>query len=208
MSEPGRAVVVAALDEQPLRLGAGAGALEGEAAVQLLAVQDEDGVAALQRLRPGDPAALLVGPAVPHDHVVALVVVVAHAVVLDLHGQALGGGIQRRPLGHGPGAHDAVDLQAQVVVVGGRLVLLDDEHPGAHAADRELLVALDARALGLDRVADERQERLDGVGRALGVDLAGRAHPAHHRQLAGPGGHGLGVDPAAGGRAQRTLTSG
>ena len=61
-------LVVPALDQQPLRLLAGAGALQGEAAAQLLAVEDEDGVAALERLRPGDPAALLVGAAVPDDH--------------------------------------------------------------------------------------------------------------------------------------------
>src|SRR5919206_3080007 len=41
----GARVVVAALDEQPLRLGTRARPLEREAAAQLLAVQDEDGVA-------------------------------------------------------------------------------------------------------------------------------------------------------------------
>ena len=130
------------------------------------------------------------------------------AVVLDLHGQPLGGGIERRPLGHGPGPHHPVDLQAQVVVVGGGLVLLDDEHAGAHAADRELLVALDARAFGRNAVTEERHERLHRLGRALGMDLSCGPHPAHHTQLAGLGGHGLGVDPAAGGRAQRLVTSG
>src|SRR3954452_6265840 len=81
----GARLVVAALDQQPLRLGARAGALEREAAVQLLAVQDEDGVATLDRLGPGDAAALLVGAAVPHDHAAvaerALEVVVAQAVI-------------------------------------------------------------------------------------------------------------------------------
>src|SRR4051794_10445866 len=102
----GARLVVAALDQQPLRLGAGSRALEREAAAQLLAVQDEDGVAALERLGPGDAAALLVGPAVPDDHASvaepALEVVVAHAMVLHLDGEALRGGIERRPLGHGP----------------------------------------------------------------------------------------------------------
>ena len=81
-------LVVAALDQQPLRLLAGPGALQGEAAAQLLAVQDEDGVAALERLGPGDAAALLVGAAVPDDHAAvaerALEVVVGDRVVLDL----------------------------------------------------------------------------------------------------------------------------
>src|SRR3954452_21684819 len=102
----GARLVVAALDQQPLRLGARSGALEREAAAQLLAVQDEDRVAALERLGPGDAAALLVGPAVPDDHAAvaepALEVVVAEAVILDLDGEALRGGIERRPLGHGP----------------------------------------------------------------------------------------------------------
>src|SRR4051794_36306702 len=60
--------VVAALDQQPLRLRTGAGALQREAAVELLAVQHEDGMAALERRGPRDAAALLVGAAVPDDH--------------------------------------------------------------------------------------------------------------------------------------------
>jgi hypothetical protein len=47
----GARLVVAALDQQPLRLGARSSALEREAAAELLAVEDEDGVAALERLR-------------------------------------------------------------------------------------------------------------------------------------------------------------
>ena len=50
------------------------------------------------------------------------------------------------PFRHRPGAHHPVDLEAQVEVVGGRRVLLDDEDAGADAADRELLVALDLDA--------------------------------------------------------------
>ncbi len=82
-------------------------------------------------------------------------------------------------------------------------MLLDDEHPGADAADRELLVALDARALGPDAVAQERRKGPHRLGRALGVDLSGRPHPAHDPQLAGPGHHGLHVESLAGDRAQR-----
>jgi hypothetical protein len=93
-------------------------------------------------------------------------------------------------------------------VVGGRLVLLDDEDSGTHAADRELLVALDARALGRNGVTEERHERLQRFGRAFAVNLAAGPHPAHDTQLARPGGHGLGVDPAAGGSAQRPIASG
>ena len=48
----GRGLLVASLDQQPLGLLAGAGALEGEAALQLLPVQDEDRVPTLERLGP------------------------------------------------------------------------------------------------------------------------------------------------------------
>src|SRR3954462_11827011 len=197
----GASLVVAALDQQPLRLGARSRALQREAAAHLLAVQDEDAVAALERLGPRDPAALLIGAAVPHDHTAlaerALEVVVGQAVVLDLDGQALGGGIERRPLGHRPGPHDPADLQTQIEMVGGRLVLLDDEDTGADATDRELLVALDAHALTRNRVTDERHERLQRVGRTLGMDLAGRPHPPEAAQLARLGGHDRRVAPPA-----------
>src|SRR5580704_6054732 len=60
-------VIVAPLDQQPLRLGAGPRALQGKAAAQLLAVQHEHGVPTLLCLGPGHPATLLVGAAIP-DH--------------------------------------------------------------------------------------------------------------------------------------------
>src|SRR6185312_8471391 len=60
--------VVFALDQEPLGLLPWSRALEGEAALELLAVEDEDGVASFDRLGPGDAAALLVGAAVPDDH--------------------------------------------------------------------------------------------------------------------------------------------
>src|SRR3954447_18208589 len=148
--------LVLALDQQPLRLLAAAGALQGEAALQLLAVEDEDGVAALQRFGPGDPPALLVGAAVPGLHPaaveLALEVVVGERVVADLDRQALYRRVHRGLLRHRPGAHHPVDLEPQVVMVRGRLVLLDDEDAGANAADGELLVALDLRFLDLDRL--------------------------------------------------------
>src|SRR3954468_23318168 len=85
--------LVPALDQQPLRLLAAAGALQGEAAPQLLAVEGEDGGAALRRLGPGDPAALLVAAAVPDLHPaaveLALEVVVGERAVSDLDRQPL-----------------------------------------------------------------------------------------------------------------------
>ena len=44
------------------------------------------------------------------------------------------------------------------------------------------------------------------LGRALGMHLPGGPHPAHDTQLAGPGDHHLGIDPAAGDRAQSLVT--
>ena len=84
--------------------------------------------------------------------------------------------------------------------MGSRLMLLDDEHPGADAADRELLVTLDARALDWSHT-EEPHERIHRVGRPLGMDLSSWPHPAHDTQLAGLGRHGLGVDPSASGGA-------
>src|SRR6202035_6076790 len=107
-------------------------------------MEHEYRVAARERLRPGDAPALLVGAAIPDDHSVrptpALEGVVRRAVVGDLDGEALDGRVQRGPFGDRPRAHDPVELQAQVEMMRGRGVLLDDEHPGADAADRELLV--------------------------------------------------------------------
>ncbi len=115
--------------------------------MQLLAVQHEHRVPALERLRPRHSAALLVGAAVPHDHAALLAgrafeVVVRELMILDLDGEALDGGIHRGALRDRPRAHRAADLEAQVEVVGARAVLLHDEHAGGDAADRELLMTL------------------------------------------------------------------
>src|SRR5436190_24320024 len=61
-------LLVAALDEQPLRLCSRARALQREAAAQLLTVEHENRVATLERLRPGHPAALLVCAAIPDQN--------------------------------------------------------------------------------------------------------------------------------------------
>jgi len=164
-------------------------------------VQDENGMPALERLRPSDAAALLVLPAVPDDHPAlsgrAFEGVVRERVVLDLHGEALRARIERRALRHGPRAHRAADLQAKVEVTRRRGVLLDDEYARAHAADGELLVTLDghrfigdARDRGAARsVLEEPEQRVDRRRRSLRVDgdraVVGVAHPAEHAQLSG-----------------------
>ncbi len=72
-------------------------------------VPDHDGAAAVFVLRDG-----------------ALELGVIEGMVLGAHGQALGRGVEGRPLGHGPGQQHAVALQAQVVVQPAGVVLLDD----------------------------------------------------------------------------------
>jgi hypothetical protein len=78
----------------------------------------------------------------------------------------------------------------------GRRVLLDDEDPGAHPTDRELLVALDRRILDLHRgdsrerraVAQEGHEPLELLRGALGVKphraVLAVAHPPCQAELA------------------------
>src|SRR4051812_26887792 len=150
---PWARLVVPALDQQPLGLLPVACPLQGKAAPQLLAVEDEDRMTALQSLRPRHTATLLVATPVPDDHPaaadLALETVVGERVVLDLDREPLDGRIHRRPLGHCPGAHLAADLEPQVEVMRGGSMLLDDEDAGADPADRELLVALDLDGLDI-----------------------------------------------------------
>ena len=87
-------------------------------------------------------------------------------------------------------------------------MLLHDEDAGRDAADRELLVALDARAFALGDVADERDQRVDRVGQPFGMDLPRRAHPAEDSELMRLGHHRVGIELAAGGAAQGPLARG
>ena len=73
----------------------------------------------------------------------AFEVPVLDRVVLDVHGEMLLAGLERRALGNGPARERAVSLQAEVVVQPAGVVALDDE-------DR-LLAAL-LRAEGLRRL--------------------------------------------------------
>jgi hypothetical protein len=83
---------------------------------------------------------------------------VREVVILDLHREPLGRRVERRSLRHRPREHHAAQLKAQVEVAAARGVLLHDEHARADAANRELLVALDARVGDLD-AADRRPAR-------------------------------------------------
>ena len=57
----------------------------------------------------------------------ALEVDVFERMVLGLHRQPLVGGIERRPLRHRPALQHPADLEPEIVVVGRRVVLVDDE---------------------------------------------------------------------------------
>src|SRR4051812_46906648 len=87
---PRAGFVVAALDQQPLPRPR---ALQREAAPQLLAVQHEHRVAALERLGPRDAPTLLVRPAVPD---------LAGLAARRLQRQALDRRIERRLPAQGP----------------------------------------------------------------------------------------------------------
>jgi hypothetical protein len=161
-------------------------------------------VTAGEGLRPGDAAALLVGPLVPDDYTAAVERtferVVRLVVIGNLDGEALLRGVQRRALGDRPRAHHAIHLQPQVEMVRGRRVLLHDKHPRAHAANRELLVTFYGDLLDLEldlrtprprrRLAEERDELLDRRRVALGMNLQTAvvvlAHPPHQSELACP----------------------
>ena len=65
------------------------------------------------------------------DH--ALEVDIFERVVLGLDGEPLVGRIERRPLRHRPALQHVADLEPQIVVVGGRVMLVDDETVAAVA---------------------------------------------------------------------------
>src|ERR1019366_4743058 len=119
---------VALLDEQPLvafALGAGLHVDNGEIDLQLLAVKAELQIAARQLRLARDIAQQVERAPVPQHPAAAAIVAgrdiafeiaVLQGVVFHVRGEDLDGGIERRPLGDGPGFQDAIDLQAKVVV--------------------------------------------------------------------------------------------
>ncbi len=140
---PGVGALVAALDQQPLRLAAAVRPLERPPALELLAVEPDLRVPGVERL--GHRALLVevaVRAGVPHDHGARPVALADHAlevgvlerVVLDLDREALHARVGRRPLRDGPRAQRPVDLEAEVVVQARGVVLLDDEARRAAAA--------------------------------------------------------------------------
>jgi hypothetical protein len=195
-------MLVAALEQQPLGFPARSRALQHEAPAQLVAVEHEHGVPARKSLRPWHAASLLVGPAIPHDDgaVAAhpLKEIVSARVVGDLDRQALDGGVERRALGNGPGAHHAIHLQPQVEVVRAGEVLLHDEDPRADAAHGELLVALRRDRLDLEiphvrergAATQEFRELVHGRRGALAMHANGAvglvSHPTGQPELARP----------------------
>ena len=133
--------VVALLDQQPGLLplaGAAVHAHQRPAAAELLAVQPElqlAGAIAGARIADRFPGAV-----VPHDHRAAAVLAfrdlafeaaVVERMVLHVHGHALVGRVEARPLGNGPALQRAIELEPEVVVQVAGGVLLDDEGEAA-----------------------------------------------------------------------------
>src|SRR5262249_39285237 len=79
-------------------------------------------------------------------------------MIFDLHRQSLVRGVEIGPLGNGPALQDTVELEAEVVMEGRRIVLLDDER---------------SLALGLGRLAAAGLRRLTKI--AL-VTILGQTH--------------------------------
>ena len=133
----GTRMLVALLDQQPRLLFLALTPMHAHqrpAAFELVAVQAKLQVPlaqALARIALGLPLA-----AVPYDHLAgavlprrdrALEAGVVQRVVFHMHRHALVGGVEARPLGHGPALQRAVELEAEVVVQAARMVLLHDE---------------------------------------------------------------------------------
>ena len=148
---------VAVLDQEPVgALAAVAVALhphQHPAAVQLVAMQREFQVALLE-------AAIGIigfpGAAIPqHDGAAAILVVrdgafeiaVVQRVILDLDREPLVVRIERGSSRHRPGFEDAVELQPQIVMQPGRVMLLDHEPPLSGRRDLDV-------AGGLRRLAE------------------------------------------------------
>jgi hypothetical protein len=128
---------VLGLEEQPLGLAAlRSGPDQMPAALQLLSVEEDVEVAFLQLL-PGLPGGIgVVRPAVPDDAVAGAVLAVGDAtlevavlqwMVLGLHRQPLLGRVVAGPLGTGEADQHPVQLQPDVVVEPGGVVLVHHE---------------------------------------------------------------------------------
>ena len=139
------------LDQQPRLVAALAAVLaavgphQRPAALELLAVELE--LEMSLRVAVVGVAFRNPGSAIPQHHRAAAVLLrrddafegpVLDRMVLDVHRQALVGGVEAWPLGHRPAQQHAVELEAEVVVQMARRVLLDDEGQcsGAHAERR------------------------------------------------------------------------
>jgi hypothetical protein len=129
------------LDEQPVLAPLARARLhahQNETTMQPCAIEDEFQLA----LREGGVHVLLhrlPGAAVPYFHRAGAVIArrdralepgVIDRMVLDMHGKALVGGIERGAFRHRPAQQHAVMLQAKIPVQAGGVVLLHDENPG------------------------------------------------------------------------------
>lgn len=165
-------------------------------------MQDEHSMASFERLRPRHPAALLVAATIPNDHTSAigpaLEGIVIQTMIVHLNSQTLHRRVKRRTLGNRPRAHHPVNLQTQIEMACSGHVLLNDKSTGTHAANRELLVALDLDVLHRDMhdrgtqgaFAQEGDQRIDRCGPTLCVHddsaVIRVAYPAHRAKLERP----------------------
>src|SRR4029453_16946513 len=109
---------------------------DGEAALELLAVQAELEFALVDGPRRVVGFLRLPRAPVPNDHVAAAVlalgnyalkVEIGNGVVFDMNGHAAVLGIERRALGHSPADQHIVHLETEVVVQASGAMTLDDE---------------------------------------------------------------------------------
>src|SRR5206468_2907361 len=126
-------VRVATLDQQPF---ARSGPYQSPSPFQLVSLEREAQLAFPQRDDGIDVVEHLVGALVPDHHGAAPVLAlwdhtlearVFQRVILDLHRETFLAWIEGRPLRHRPRRHGVTDLKSEVVMQGGRAMLLDDE---------------------------------------------------------------------------------
>ena len=113
--------------------------------MQSLALQRELEIALRQRLLGGLRSIGLPITAIPqHDRAAAILtlgdrpfkVAIIEGMIFDLDRKPLVIGIERRSFGHSPGFENAIQLEPQIVVELGGVVLLDDEAATGRWLDR------------------------------------------------------------------------
>ena len=117
-----------------------------KSAMQSLALEGELEIALRQRLLGGLRSLGLPIAAVPqHDRAAAILtlgdrpfeVAIIERMIFDLDRKPLVMRVERRPFGHSPGFENAIQLEPQIVVQAGGVVLLDDEAATGRGLDSD-----------------------------------------------------------------------